>query len=232
MIAKYTNFGSTINVYEAVSNYLSLGYNKVMNKLWVKILLTIVAVALISTGIYFYVSRNTKPVGSSPDKILISDKPFLDAQVISNEKEQISGESTLVISKISVSTPIILNVDGNNKETYMRALENGVAHLKNSALPGNKGNAVIFGHSSYYADKPGNYKTIFATLDKLETNDKIEIKSGSITYSYTVTSKTIVKPTDVSVVAQDPTKSELTLLTCWPINTTEKRMVIKATLSK
>lgn len=201
-----------------------------MNKLWIKITIALLIVGLIVSGIFYYIHR--KNVANNLDKILISDKPILDENVANNEKEQIDGEYSLSIEKIDLSVPIIINVDGNNKETYMRALEDGVAHLKDSALPGTSGNAVIFGHSSYYADKPGNYKKVFATLDGLSVNDKIEIKSVSKTYVYNVASKQIVKPDDISVVSQDPSKKELTLLTCWPINTTEKRLVIKASLTQ
>lgn len=199
-----------------------------MNKLWVRIALIVVIVGVVASGIYFYVSQ--KKAKNNSDKILVSDKPFLDENVNNNEKEQVSGEYTLSISKIGLTAPIIINVDGNNKETYMKALEDGVAHLKDSALPGAPGNTAIFGHSSYYANKPGSYKKVFATLNNLETDDTIEIKSSNKTYDYKVTNKLIVKPQDVSVVSQDLSKYELTLITCWPLNTTEKRLVIKASL--
>lgn len=177
---------------------------------------------------YFSIIKNQE----TSDQILVSDKPFLDQNVQDNEKEQISGQYSLSIEKINLSAPIILNVDGSNKETYMRALEDGVAHLKSTALPGTNGNLVIFGHSSYFVDKPGNYKKIFAGLNELQVNDKIKIKSEGKIYTYNVNNKSIVKPTDISVVSQNLSKKELTLITCWPINSTEKRLIIKALLTE
>lgn len=205
---------------------------RLMNKLWLKIVLIVIGVGLLSGGIYYYFHAREQAKYNDPDAIIISDKSFLDENVISNEKEQVSGEYSLSISKLDLNAPIILNVDGNNKETYMRALEGGVAHLKNSASPGEAGNTVIFGHSSYFLDKPGNYKQIFTNLNNLESKDTIEIKSKTSTFRYMVSTKSVVKPQEVSVVSQDLNKKELTLITCWPINSTEKRLVIKADLVK
>ena len=81
---------------------------------------------------------------------------------------------TLSIKKLGISVPIVLNVNGADKDEYFAALQSGVAQMKGTALPG-EGNTVIFGHSSYYKDDPGQYKKIFSTLDQLKTGDEIKI---------------------------------------------------------
>jgi len=136
----------------------------------------------------------------------------------------------ITIDKIGITAPIINNVDGNNMQTYLTALEGGVAHLAKTALPGESGNTVIFGHSSYYKAKPGNYKTIFAKLNQLVSGDTIKVTRENKDYSYKVSESKIVKPEDVSVVSQDKSKKQLTLITCWPPKTTTSRMVVSATL--
>lgn len=138
----------------------------------------------------------------------------------------------LIIEKINISAPIIINVDGNNQLEYDKSLENGVAHLKGSSLPGKPGNPFIFGHSSYYAWKPGNYKEIFKDLYDLEAPDQIIISSNLSRYIYEVVDKKIVMPDEVEVASQNYTEKKLTLMTCWPIGTDSKRLVIIANLKE
>lgn len=108
-------------------------------------------------------------------------------------------------------------------------------HLVNyggTALPPEKGNAVIFGHSTLpqLYDK-NDYKTIFSYLYKLETGDDIVVKVGNVTYKYKVESITVVDPTNTSVLEQNFSDSFLTLITCTPPGTIWKRLVIKARIT-
>ncbi len=147
------------------------------------------------------------------------------------EKEEVAEKDySLSIDKIGISVPIILNVDGNDKESYNKALEGGVAHLLGSAFPGKPGNTFIFGHSSYYAWKPGGYKEVFATLDQLSEGDAIIITSSLNRYEYKVASSDIVSATDVAVANQNLAEKKLTLMTCWPVGSDAKRLVVVALL--
>jgi hypothetical protein len=86
---------------------------------------------------------------------------------------------------------------------------------------------AIFGHSSNDWWQPGNYKQIFVLLDKLKAGDQIEITYQSKRYTYEVTGSRVVLPTAMSVL--DPTSSPtLTLITCTPIGTSLKRLVVTA----
>lgn len=138
----------------------------------------------------------------------------------------------LIIEKIGLSASIIVNVDGNNEEEYNKSLENGVAHLKGSSLPGKPGNPFIFGHSSYYAWKPGNYKEVFKDLNNLEAGDQIIINSNLFRYTYLVDDKAIVMPDRVEVANQNFSENKLTLMTCWPIGSDKKRLIIIASLKE
>src|SRR3990167_176838 len=79
----------------------------------------------------------------------------------------------LVIPKLSIDAPVIPDVDGADKEAYFKALEDGVAHFQGTAKPGEGSNIFIFGHSSFYWYKPGDYKEIFKTLPDLTVSDEI-----------------------------------------------------------
>lgn len=135
------------------------------------------------------------------------------------------GPTILKISKIKVEAPIILDVNGNNKEIYFKALEGGVAHFRGTAKPGEGSNIFIFGHSSFYPDRPGDYKEIFLSLADLSLDDEIIIYYQGKNYQYRVVETKIVEPTDVSVLK--PTAQEqVTLMTCVPPGTVEKRLVV------
>src|SRR3989339_1019780 len=52
-----------------------------------------------------------------------------------------------------------------------------LGHYLGSTIPGEVGNAFIYGHSVLpWFYNPKNYKTIFSTLDRLETGDAVEVE--------------------------------------------------------
>lgn len=109
-------------------------------------------------------------------------------------------------------------------------------HLVNyqgTAIPPDKGNAVIFGHSTLpQLFNPKDYKTIFANAYKLSVGDEILIKEDKVTYKYKVFQVIVVEPEDTSVLEQNYNESILTLITCTPPGTVWKRLIIKAGLEK
>lgn len=144
-----------------------------------------------------------------------------------NEQNQL-GDFYLIIPKLDLKIPIIANVNAADKTAYNLALEKGVAQMKGSGLPGGASNIFIFGHSSFYANQPGNYKEIFATLNKLQENDQILVWYGQKEFIYVVNKTEIVDPTDVAI-ANPTQKEQLTLMTCWPPGKSAKRYVVTAT---
>lgn len=131
----------------------------------------------------------------------------------------------LKIDKLNISVPVIANVDGSKESAYNKALKEGVAHYKGTSLPGEGSNIFIFGHSSaWYAT---SYDKVFAELDKLENGDVITIYYNSKKYQYSVFENKIIKADDVSVLNKTTTET-LTLMTCWPVGTNLKRLVVIA----
>src|ERR1700683_2152880 len=133
---------------------------------------------------------------------------------------------TISIPKINVEAPVIYQ-QSTNENDIETALESGVVHYGNTALPGQNGNVAIFGHSSNDWWQPGNYKFVFVLLDKLSPGDLVTIDYNSTAYTYQVTGSKIVDPTDVAVL--DPTTTPtLTLITCSPPGTSLRRLVVTA----
>ena len=109
-------------------------------------------------------------------------------------------------------------------------LRKGVVHYPYTAYPGQLGNVFITGHSSYYPWDSGKYKSVFALLPNLELGKIFKVHYGGKEYSYRVTKKYEVKPTEVNVLKQPQDRSMLTLMTCTPIGTTLRRLIVEADL--
>ncbi len=141
-------------------------------------------------------------------------------------------ENRIVIPKIWKNVPLL---DIKNKEIdwlkelnniFLKELENGVIRYPSSAKPWEKWNAFIFWHSSNFPWIKWEYNQVFALLDKLNFNDSIIIYYNQKKYKYIIREKKVIKPSDVSILKRKKWKSELTIMTCWPIWTTLNRLIL------
>jgi len=145
-------------------------------------------------------------------------------------------DNRLVIPKLGKSIPIVdtgeSQIQGENwsmlEKQIQSALQGGVVHYPGTAKPGQFGNVFITGHSSYYPWDPGQYKDVFATLSQLEVGDRYYVYYKQTQYSYEVTSKKEVKPSNVDVLSQPKDEKISTLMTCSPVGTTLRRLIITA----
>jgi sortase A len=117
----------------------------------------------------------------------------------------------LVIPKIDMDAIVI---EGASR----RELSEGPGHMKETAQPGETGNAVITAHRD----------TFFRHIYELDKGDQIQVRRRGRTFTYAVTGKRIVKPEDISVIkpTNDP---QLTLITCYPtyyIGPAPERLVV------
>ena len=136
----------------------------------------------------------------------------------------------LIIPKINVDVPVSYDI-GNDSDSLKAAMRVGVAHFAipgASSHPGEIGNTVISGHSSNDLFSNGQYKFIFAQLEKLQVGDTIYANYKSKRYTYIVTGTKVVAPNDVSALVYPTTKPVLTLLTCTPVGTATNRLLVMA----
>jgi len=145
-------------------------------------------------------------------------------------------QNRMIIPKLGLSTPLVtpsyeslLKEDwAGLEEDIQDALQMGVVHYPGTARPGQAGNFFVTGHSSYYPWSPGKYKTVFARLNELEVGDEYWVYYGGDKYRYIIREKKEVKPTNVNVLDQPVNKRLSTLMTCMPVGTTLRRMIITA----
>ncbi|PIZ01014.1 hypothetical protein COY62_00515 [bacterium (Candidatus Howlettbacteria) CG_4_10_14_0_8_um_filter_40_9] len=139
--------------------------------------------------------------------------------------EIITPDSRLLIPKLSVNAPIVFATSQEEKD-ILEGLHNGVVRYAGMSNPGDAGNTYITGHSSNYWWDKGKYNYVFVLLDKMQTADRATIYHNGNKYIYEVTSKEIVEPANVSSLAQT-TEPTLTLMTCYPPGTTNKRLTVR-----
>lgn len=100
----------------------------------------------------------------------------------------------------------------------------GVGHHKETAIPGEIGNAVLAGHRTSYRMHP------FKELDEVEIGDVIEIVTPKKTFTFSVFDTFIVDYNDRSILKQGQDEAILTLYTCHPEGSLEYRLVVQARL--
>ena len=87
-------------------------------------------------------------------------------------------------------------------------------------MPGEIGNFAIAAHNNIYTE-------LFKNLHKVEIGDKVRIITKTKEYVYQVTSKNVITPTEVEVLAASK-KKEITLVTC--TNMGRSRVAVKGEL--
>lgn len=170
--------------------------------------------------IFANVSAYVSPGSIDPQNIVVD--PTSDIAV--------SNEPRLIIPKINVDVPVMYDV-GADHNSQMKAMEKGVAHFSiagASSHPGEIGNTVIAGHSSNDLFDTGDYKFIFAQLERLKKGDTIYANYKGKRYTYVVTKTETVKPTEVNKLIYHTTKPVMTLITCTPLGTALNRFLVTA----
>ena len=141
--------------------------------------------------------------------------------------EIVPAGDVISIPKIKVDKVPIIFEQSISEAAIQKSLESGVVHYAGTALPGERSNIVIVGHSSNDWWEPGNYKFIFALLEKLTPGDQIQINYQTRKYVFEVTNSKVVEPTEISVL-QPTSEPQLTLITCTPPGTSWKRLIVTA----
>lgn len=135
------------------------------------------------------------------------------------------GDSLTRIIIPSLDVDVVV-VEGTS-ETALRA---GAGHYRDTPLPCEDGNVAIAGHRTTYG-RP------FANLDLMRPGDEITLQTPVSTCTYVVGSadmpegQRIVTPDDISVIANTPGVSQLTLTTCHPKGSAAQRLIVQATLT-
>lgn len=140
--------------------------------------------------------------------------------------QTVSNDPRLIIPKLNVDVPVQFDV------TYADiydAMNHGVAHYRikgASAYPGEAGNFIVTGHSAGEVYSSNQYKYIFSGLERLEDGDLIYMNYEGTRYTYAVSKKEVIEPTNVAALVVDTDKPIITLVTCTPLGTSRYRLLV------
>lgn len=146
--------------------------------------------------------------------------------IINGSTSTSDTKSKIIIPKINVEIPVIYDEPSIEEDKVQHALERGVVHYGNTPNAGEKGNAVIFGHSSNNILNSGKYKFAFVLLNRLSDGDTFYLTKDGTRYAYKVYSRKIVKPNEVGVLGSTDKAATVTLITCDPPGTSLNRLVV------
>jgi sortase A len=142
----------------------------------------------------------------------------------------VGPETKMVIPKINVDAPIVMDVGPTNAD-QLKAMSDGIAHVKYPGAtsdPGQIGNAVFSAHSSSDWLDSGQYKFIFVQLERMAEGDVVYINYKSVQYAYKVFKIQTVAPTDTSALRYTGSDPIITLITCTPLGTAQHRLLVFA----
>lgn len=150
------------------------------------------------------------------------------AVTLSTSAPQAAPEQPIKISIPAISlTAKIANPTTTNLEALDQLLLHGAVRYPTSALLGQNGNVVIFGHSSYL---PVIYNPAYKTFDgiqKLTAGDLITVYSADYAYDYAVRTVQRENATEAAIPLS-VTGQVLTLSTCNVFGQKSDRFVVTA----
>ena len=160
----------------------------------------------------------------SPEEISTQSPSIEFAQEKKYPQKTTSQNNRLIIPKIGVDAPIIWGVDESQS---VENLQQGVMLIGSTCKPVENKNVFLSGHSSNYWWNAGDYNSVFALLPQLTEGDEIFVTYESMMYKYTVDSREEVEKNAASRFLNFES-SRLTLMTCTPVGTNLKRLIIGA----
>ena len=178
----------------------------------------VIEVAILPTGHRYVEGGAPVPVesGTIPEHLLPDINAFQPPPLPPAAPEQ---ARRIQIPAINVDSTIVEGVYD------WEQLKKGVGHKISSAQPGEGGNMVLAAHNDIYGE-------IFRHLDKLSVGDEIIISTERTTYVYIVNEIEIVDPV-AGVGVMDPTQhASTTLISCYPYQINNQRIVVFADLGQ
>jgi sortase A len=168
--------------------------------------------------------QRTLPAGESGDWPRPSEREIEAANAPRHYHLLPGAIMSLTIQKIGIYGAPVFDSDGP------QALASGIAHVPETSLPWSptpERNVYLAGHRMGFR---GTWsRMLFYELDELGRGDTIVLRDRSgRTYEYRVSETLIVEPSDRWVMGRVRGRDMVTLQTCTPIPTFQKRLIVRA----
>lgn len=151
--------------------------------------------------------------------------PLAAADIVTAQK---AGQ-WIHLPAINVTVPLAQSPSLTDDD-IINTLNRGAALYPNGIEAGHLGNTFIAAHST---GNPwhGKYRFAFLKINEIEPGHLVHLDSHGTRYTYRVTEKEIIKPTPDLRIASDRPVPTVTLMACWPLWSTDKRIILTAELT-
>lgn len=187
-------------------------------------------VTALCVGLVFLILQYNKLMLAQVNAYISPSQTISDNVIVDPDTTAAVGKQTrLIIPKINVDVPIVLGLETFANNVVQKALEKGVAQYPipgANSLPGQKGNFVVGGHSSNDVFAAGSHKFAFVLLERLEAGDLFYVHYQQKRYVYRVTEKQVILPANLKAIKKSANAPIATLVTCTPIGTDDKRLLV------
>lgn len=188
-----------------------------------------------------YIQEQRENIVNESDDEDVSKVPFhsIESLVKTRNKEKVNlkidispYENRIIIPKIAKNVPLLdvknttVSWEKELNNIFMTELENWVVRYPWSVKPWQDWNTFIFWHSSNFPWIKWDYNDVFSLLNNVVLDDEIIVYYGQKKYKYRIKEKKVINPRDVSVLKRDKGRSEITVMTCWPVWTTLNRLLV------
>lgn len=169
-----------------------------------------------------YAKAYVSPGNIDPQNIIVNPSASLT----------VGPEPRLIIPKLNIDVGVDYNAKPDHN-SQIEAMRKNVAYFGipgANSKPGQNGNTPIAGHSSneWYTTGDQELKFVFVRLSELKKGDIFYLNYQGTRYTYTVTKQLVVLPKDIGALRLGKDKPYATLITCTPIGTAEKRLLVVA----
>lgn len=148
------------------------------------------------------------------------------SQIKASDKED--TPATISMQTLDEPLPLVFSQSLEDKD-IQEDLTKGAAVLPLGTKFGQPGNVVITAHSTGTSDF-GPYRFAFAKLSEIKEGQAFTIQDQGIEYTYKVYGSEVVWPDQVDKLPDDE-RSTVTLVTCWPLWTDYKRLLVHGELT-
>lgn len=176
--------------------------------------------------------------GTEPRRVAVADLPELGPSAVEGTTAvEVTPEEAgvlperIVIPAIDLDLPV-QNVESRDLAVLDEALKDGPVRHMDSALLGEKGNMLVFGHSSHLPVVKNQMYKAFNDIPELSAGDLVKISGGGREYHYRVVSLKQVETDDADAVI-DLSRggvARLTIVTCDTLTGKTSRFVLETEL--
>ena len=182
--------------------------------------------------IFVFLQYNTTIIGYAKSYVSPGNIDPQNIIVDPNASLKVSKAPRLIIPKLNIDVGVDYDAKPDHK-SQIEAMRKNVAYFGipgANSKPGQNGNTAIAGHSSneWYTTGDQELKFVFVRLHDLKKGDTFYLNYKGTRYTYSVTKHLVVKPKDIGALRLGNDKPYATLITCTPIGSAEKRLLVVA----